>query len=156
MERLRELLAEWDGLMNCSGGNFNVVLRAMLLEKMLETIRAMVAPLADETKATSKTVTALLMSARSMLRQARCPECQRNGMQGDGRCHWCRERCAVMDAILEQPSDETRAATRTSNECACCGRDKDEGDRMRKLIAELERENTQLRSARLDPPSGAN
>lgn len=57
---------------------------------------------------TSKTVTALLMAARSSLRQARCPECSRNGMQGGSGCNWCRERAALMDGILSLP-DETKA-----------------------------------------------
>jgi hypothetical protein len=64
---------------------------------------------------TSKQMAAIAMAARSLLRQARCPECSKNGMQGGAGCNWCRERAAIMDGILAAPSDETSASPTVSD-----------------------------------------
>lgn len=50
----------------------------------------------------------LSMSARSLLRQAKCPECYYTGSQHSSiNCTWCLERAQLMDNLLQssQPDD---------------------------------------------------
>lgn len=45
------------------------------------------------------------MHARSLLRQANCPECGRRGWQKDAlHCPWCIDRLAVIASIENEPS----------------------------------------------------
>lgn len=52
------------------------------------------------------------MEARSLLRQAPCPECGKPGYGSDtGSCAWCDQRDKACQAILDMPADETTAPT---------------------------------------------
>lgn len=53
-------------------------------------------------------LTSIPMEARSLLRQAPCPECGKPGYGSDtGSCAWCDQRDKACQAILDMPADET-------------------------------------------------
>lgn len=65
----------------------------------------------DSRTSNAVSIDAHMMQARSLLRQAKCPECTRKGMNAEVGlgCTWCRERARVQDFLLQSSAHEPRA-----------------------------------------------
>lgn len=69
-----------------------------------------------------KTEEQVRMHARSLLRQARCPECGKRGMDDSEDCAWCDERneltatYLLADSVHETPANALRLPN-----CPECG-----------------------------------
>jgi hypothetical protein len=55
---------------------------------------------------TSSHTTRLLVHARSLLRQSRCPECEASGMFPSDNCEWCKDRATTIADLLSHPTDD--------------------------------------------------
>lgn len=91
----------------------------------------------DETQPVASNLTSIPMEARSLLRQAPCPECGKPGYGSDtGSCAWCDQRDKVCQAILDMPADETNGCESIIREWRAAVRDMETSHMETKLAAQ--------------------